>query len=124
MIRPLRETAETVTFRRGDFQMLLQKLEDARDLAALRRAERKRKAGRTEYVPSDVVKRLVAREHPVRVWREHRRMSLQGLARASGVKPGYLSEIETGKKPGSVRSLRAVAKTLKITLDDLAAWLD
>ena len=124
MIRPLRETADTVTFRRVDFQTLLEELEDARDLAALRRAERKRRAGKAEYVPVDVVDRLVAGEHPVRVWRQHREMSLQALARASGVKPGYLSEIETGKKPGSVRALHSIAKALTLSLDDLAAWLD
>ncbi|MGQ0674957.1 MAG: helix-turn-helix domain-containing protein [Rhodospirillales bacterium] len=103
---------------------MLEELEDARDLAAFRRAERKRRTGAAEYVPADVVKSMAAGEHPVRVWRRHRKMSLQALARASGVKPGYLSEIETGKKPGSVRALRAAAKALKLSLDDLAAWLD
>jgi hypothetical protein len=124
MIRPLRETTDTVTFRRVDYQTLLEELEDARDLAALRRAERKSRAGKAEYVPADIVSRLVAGEHPVRVWRQHRKISLQALARASGVKPGYLSEIETGKKPGSVRALLSIAKAMKLSLDDLAAWLD
>lgn len=32
---------------------------------------------------------------------------------------GYLSEIETGKKPGSVRAYRALADALALSVDDL-----
>lgn len=32
---------------------------------------------------------------------------------------GYLSEIETGKKPGSVRAYRALAGALGLSVDDL-----
>jgi ribosome-binding protein aMBF1 (putative translation factor) len=123
MIRPLRQTQDTVTFRRVDFDALLEELEDARDAAAARRAERKRRAGKAEYVPAAIVARLAAGEHPVRVWREHRGLSLSALARASDVKLGYLSEIETEKKPGSLRALRAIARALNLSLDELAAWL-
>jgi len=36
------------------------------------------------------------------------------------VDPAYLSQIETGKKPGSVRALASLARALRIDLDDLA----
>jgi len=38
----------------------------------------------------------------VQIWREYRQMTQTALAEASGVDRAYLSEIESGKKPGSV----------------------
>jgi transcriptional regulator with XRE-family HTH domain len=58
-------------------------------------------------------------ESPVRVWREFRGLSLRALAAKSGVSPGYLSEIELGKKPGSVEAYKALAEALDTSVD----WL-
>ena len=55
----------------------------------------------------------------IRLWRRHRNLSLQELARRIGRSKGYLSEIETGRKPGSLPVLRAVAAVLEVDLDDL-----
>ena len=59
---------------------------------------------------------------PVRVWRQHRGLTREGLAAAAGIAPSYLTEIETGKKPGSFRALARLAAALRISLDDIAAW--
>lgn len=72
-----------------------------------------------EFVPCELAERIAAGEHPVRVWREHRRMTASRLATESGVAQSYLSNIETGKKPGSVKALRRIAAALSITVDDL-----
>ena len=55
----------------------------------------------------------------VPVWREYREMTQTALAEASGVNRVYLSEIESGKKPGSVEALKRIAEALRIGLDDL-----
>ena len=55
----------------------------------------------------------------VPVWREYREMTQTALAEASGVNRVYLSEIESGKKPGSVEALKRMAEALRIGLDDL-----
>ena len=55
----------------------------------------------------------------VPVWREYRGMTQTTLADASGVNRVYLSEIESGKKPGSVEALKRIADALRIGLDDL-----
>jgi DNA-binding XRE family transcriptional regulator len=55
----------------------------------------------------------------VPVWREYRGMTQTTLADASGVNRVYLSEIESGKKPGSVEALKRIAEALRIGLDDL-----
>lgn len=90
--------------------------EDALDAAVLRRIL---DDSSQEWVPAHLVKRLIDGEHPVRVWRDHRRMSGKELATAAGIASSYLSAIETGKKPGSVNALKRIAAALGVTLDEL-----
>ena len=68
------------------------------------------------------MRRLAAGEAPLRVWREHRGLTLRALAAAAGISPAMLSETETGKKEGSVRTLRSLAHALDVDLDDLVSW--
>lgn len=72
-----------------------------------------------ERVPIGVVDRLIARENPVRVWREHRCHSLRQLAERAGVGIGYLSQIENGERKGTVGTLKKIAAALYVELDDL-----
>src|SRR5216683_2666339 len=65
-----------------------------------------------ESVPIAVVDRLIARENPVRVWREHRGHSLRGLAERVGMGIGYLSQIENGERKGTVQTLKKIAAAL------------
>ncbi|PZX21215.1 helix-turn-helix protein [Rhodobacter capsulatus] len=43
------------------------------------------------------------------------------LAERSGVKRVTVAEIETGRKQGTIATLRALADALGVSLDDLAA---
>jgi DNA-binding Xre family transcriptional regulator len=72
-----------------------------------------------ERVPIGVVDRLIARENPVRVWREHRGHSLRELAERAGVGIGYLSQSEDGECKGTVDTLKKIAAALDVDLDDL-----
>lgn len=72
-----------------------------------------------ELVPFELSKRLADGEHPVRVWREHRGLKASELAASAGVPASYLSDIEKGKKPGSVNALKRLAAALNVTVDDL-----
>jgi ribosome-binding protein aMBF1 (putative translation factor) len=74
-----------------------------------------------ESVPDEIVGRLLAGENPVRVWREHRNLSLRALAAKSGTTPSALSAIETGKSEGRPATLRRLAEALGVDLDDLIA---
>ena len=103
---------------RAEFEALCGRVEDLEDAALLERAEAER--DQRTHLPVDVVERLVAGEHPVRIWRQHRGLSVRGLAEAAGIDPAYLSQIETGKKPGSLKALKALASALAVSLDDLA----
>lgn len=72
-----------------------------------------------EMVPFELAERIAAGVHPVRVWREYRGMTASSLVTESGIAQSYLSDIETGKKPGSAKALKRVAIALGIAVDDL-----
>ena len=118
-ITPIAETKDTVTLRRADYQALLEALEDAADIVALREAEAAVQRGESELLPIEMVERLLGGEHPVRVWRNFRGMTAQELAAAADLAPSYLSEIESGKKPGSFDAMARLARALNIAVDDL-----
>lgn len=103
----------------AEYQALLEAAEDAADIAAVEQFERKLAAGEEELIPMEVVKRFLDGENPIRVWREHRGMTATALAEAAGVGQGFLSQIETGKREGTVETLKKLAAALKVTVDDL-----
>jgi ribosome-binding protein aMBF1 (putative translation factor) len=121
-IRPLAEDGDTVLLRRTDYEALLRHAEDAADAAQVRAAEARVAAGEDEYVPLALTERLAAGASPVRVWREHRGLSARALAGRAGISTAYLSQIETGKKPGSFDAMAKLARALGIDLEDLAPW--
>jgi DNA-binding XRE family transcriptional regulator len=121
-IRPIAETAESVTLRRADYEALLEAIEDAADMAALRGVEAGLAAGETEEIPIEMAERLLEGASPVRVWREHRGLAQGELARRAGVGVSYLSEIETGRKPGSLDAMAKLARALGVAVDDLVGW--
>ncbi len=87
----------------------------AEDAELARRALRRDE----ERIPVAVVDRLIESENPVRVWREHRRLSRRQLAETAGITAAYLSQLETGRRGGSSKILRAIATALDVDLDDI-----
>jgi len=123
------EKPDTVTLTRAEYEALIERVEEAEDNTFLDGVEaREREVGkesfRADYLPGELVRRLIDGEHPVRVWRAHRGFSRNDLAAAAGIAPSYLSEIETRRKPGSFSALAKLAAALRISLDDLAVWLE
>jgi len=113
MPEPRSEEATRVAYARADIERLADAIEDleARATHAATRDE--------GLLPEAVVRRLVAGESPVRVLREHRGIKAATLAAAAGVSASCLSEIETGRKPGSATALRDLARVLEVAVDDL-----
>ena len=72
-----------------------------------------------ESFPIEVVDRIIAGEGPISVYRSYRGMTQQELAAIAGINPVYLSQIETGKRSGSTKTLTALARALDVTVDDL-----
>ena len=53
------------------------------------------------------------------MWRDYRGISASALAEQVGIAAPYLSQMETGKRTGTVETLRDIAKALRVTIDDL-----
>ncbi|HVG81013.1 MAG TPA: helix-turn-helix transcriptional regulator [Methylomirabilota bacterium] len=108
---------DEVILRRAEYDELIRRLEDLEDRGTV---ERVKKEKSRRYVPVEVVRRLISgEESKVKVWREHRGLTLRALAEKAEIAPAYLSEIETGKKPGSVKALAALARTLDVQIEAL-----
>jgi DNA-binding XRE family transcriptional regulator len=72
-----------------------------------------------ELVPSAVTYAILDGVSPVRAWREARGLTQQQLAEAAGISIPYLSQIEAGKRKGSANVLAALARALRVSLDDI-----
>lgn len=104
----------------ADYAALVDAAEDNADRLAVAAFRRRIAAGEEELVPAAVVDRLLAGENRVRVWREHRGLKASDLAAQAGIAQAFLSQIETGKRDGTVETYRKLADALGVTLDDLA----
>lgn len=111
---------EMVTIPRDEYDRLRAAAEDLADLQAYDRAKAALVTGEEELIPSDHVNRLLNGENPLRVYRDLRGMTQAVLAKKAGVNRVTVAEIETGRKQGSITTLRSLAGALEITLDELA----
>jgi mRNA interferase RelE/StbE len=111
---------EMVTIPRAEYERLRAAAEDLADLVAYDRARAALAADEDELIPAAFANRLLAGEAPLRVYRDLRGLTQAALAERAGVNRVTVAEIETGRKQGSVATLRALAMALGVTLDDLA----
>ena len=98
-----------------DFEGLIEKLEDAQDRLALDEALRQNE----ERFPGELVQRMVEGEAPLRVFRQYRGLTQQALADAAKVSKTTISELETGRKDGSIKTIARIADVLNVDIDDL-----
>lgn len=103
----------------ADYLRLVEAIEDTADLAAVERYRARLAAGEEEALPGDMVKRMIDGESPLKLWREHRGLSARDLADRAGLSQAYVSQIETGKREGSISAMKALAGALNVGLDDL-----
>jgi DNA-binding XRE family transcriptional regulator len=111
--------SELVIMSRSEYERLIAELEDTKDTAAAQEFEGREVIGDTEFLPWEMAKRLRRGEHPIAVWRDHRGFTQKALAEQVKMTAAQLSEIENGKKTGSVATLQRLAQTLGVTVDEL-----
>jgi len=103
-----------------DYQRLLELAEDAEDIAAADTAKAELDRGEDELIPSEIARRLIdGEEHPLKVWREYRGLTQEALAEQVDSTKSYISQIEAGKKSGSVVLIKRLAEALNVNMDDL-----
>jgi len=103
----------------ADYQHFLELLEDELDARTVADFHEAYSAGREFLIPEEIMRRELAGESPAKLWREHRGMTQQELAKRAGISTPYLSQIETGKRQGTVETLSAIARSLDVPLDAL-----
>lgn len=75
--------------------------------------------GTIELIPSEVVYAILDGQNPIQVWREFRGLSQHDLAEKAGISIPYLSQLEHGKRRGTLEVLSAIGKALGVGLDEL-----
>jgi DNA-binding XRE family transcriptional regulator len=69
-------------------------------------------------LPDDLLDQIaMGQSHPIKIIRKFRGMTQHDLAAAAGLSRPYLTEIETGKKEGSISALRLLASALGVSID-------
>jgi DNA-binding XRE family transcriptional regulator len=103
----------------ADYQHFLELLEDETDAGTVSEFHEAYTAGREFLIPGEIVRREIAGESPIKLWREKRGLTQLELATSAGISKPYLSQIETGKRQGTVETLSAIAGSLNVPLDVL-----
>ena len=111
--------SDTVTISAVEYDRLCAMADELADIRAALSVQARIEAGTEEFVPADVADRPIDGDSPLKVWRDHRRMSQSSLARVAGVDRVLILDIEAGRANGSVRTLAALANALNVSLDDL-----
>lgn len=110
---------EYVVLSWADYQALLEAAEDAIDGALLDAFRKNLASGEEEAIPASIVDALLAGANPIKVWREYRGLTQDELAARASISKAYMCQIETGKRDGAIKTLRAIATALGVTVDDL-----
>jgi DNA-binding XRE family transcriptional regulator len=101
------------------YLQLVEKAEMLQDIQDYDSAKAVLARGDDELIPSEVIYAILDGENAIKVWREFRGLSQQEVAKSAGISVPYLSQLETNKRKGSLEVLSAIAKVLKVSLDDI-----
>jgi DNA-binding XRE family transcriptional regulator len=104
----------------AEYQELLQVAQEVTDSRDADAAMAEIFAGEDESIPADIARRLITgEEHPLKVWREYRGFTQEGLGKEAEIGKSYVSQIEAGVKVGSTKVLKALGQALRVDVDDL-----
>ena len=74
----------------------------------------------SERFPLDLVETIASGIHPIKAFREYRKLSQVALAKQAAISRQYLSQIENHERTGTTKVLKAIAQVLNVDLDDIA----
>lgn len=98
------------------YERLSNALEDAEDAQLFDVAKASDEGFR---IPAGVANAILNGEQPVKVWREHRGLTQEALAEKAGISKAYLCQIETRKRVGALKTLKAIAGALAVSMNEL-----
>ena len=119
---------ETITRKGKEFALIpvraLQKLmEDAEmlaDVKAYDAAKARLDDGSDGLIPLEITERRLHGEPALRIWREHRKLTQEQLAKKARVSRALIAAIETKRKTGSVGTWKKLGAALDVGWELLA----
>ena len=102
-----------------EYQRLYEALEDAEDIRNIEEHLSAIKQESEITVPGEITFAILEGIHPVRAWREYKKIKIKDLAAQVGISPAYLSQIETGKRNPTIDTLKGIAGKLNIEVEML-----
>lgn len=91
-----------------------------RDVKAYDEAKARIERGEDELIPLGITERRLAEESALKIWREHRGLTQEGLASSTKVSRSMIAAIEAGHKKGGIATLKKLTGALGVDLDQLA----
>jgi DNA-binding XRE family transcriptional regulator len=102
-----------------EYQRLVAEAEMLQDIGEYDEVKSALANGAEELIPGAVTYALLDGQNPMRAWREYRSLTQQQVAAEAGISKPYLSQLESGRRKGTTEVLAAVARALKVSLEDL-----
>jgi DNA-binding transcriptional regulator YiaG len=111
---------EVAILPRKDYEALVAKAAEAdEDAGTARLVSRAREdvAAGAPLIPMEFAERIAGGEHPIRVLREWRGMTQMQVSHRTNLGQGYISDLESGRRKGTVAALRVIAEALRVPID-------
>jgi hypothetical protein len=111
---------EVAILPRTDYETLVAKAEEAdEDLGSSRLVARARKeiAAGIPLIPKEAIDRIAEGENALRVLREWRGRTQLYISHKTSLGQGYISDLESGRRKGTIATLKKIADALKVPLD-------
>ncbi len=75
-------------------------------------------AGTNTNLPNEIMEQItLGQDSSIKIIRKYKGMTQADLAKAAEISRPYLTEIETGRKDGSIRALKSIAGALDVSLE-------
>jgi DNA-binding XRE family transcriptional regulator len=103
-----------------DLEKLIQDAEMLADVRAYDAAKARLEDGEDELIPLEIIERRLKGEAALRIWREHRKLTQERLAKKAKVSRALIAAIETKRKVGSVSTWKKLGAALDVGWEQLA----
>jgi DNA-binding XRE family transcriptional regulator len=110
---------EIVILSREEYDRLIEAGEDREDAQMARHVIEQIERGAEAVLSESELDEFLLAKTPLAFWRKKRGLTQSSLAKATGIAQGFLSEIESGQKPGTPATLKKIAQALNVKIDDL-----
>lgn len=101
-------------------QKLMEDAEMLVDVKAYDAAKARLEDGNDELIPLEMTERRLRGESALHIWREHRKLTQEQLAKKSKVSRALIAAIETNRKAGSVSTWKKLGAALDVSWEQLA----